>query len=120
VLENEIDAGVTFWGWDEGSGLAAVMGIQYVRDVALIRHAYVRTAHQGRGLGGALLKFLADQVAGTLLVGTWAAADWAIRFYQRHGFELVPPGEKDELLSTYWNISSRQRDTSVVLRRRDP
>src|SRR5437867_13283169 len=89
--------------------------IQHVRDVTLIRHAYVRTAHQARGNGGALLKFFADQTTGPLLVGTWAAAEWAIRFYERHGFRLVSPAEKDQLLTTYWSIPSRQKETSVVL-----
>ena len=115
ALETEIDAGVNFWGWDESSTLVGIMGIQHVRDVTLIRHAYVRTAHQSRGIGGALLTFFADQTTGPLLVGTWAAAEWAIRFYERHGFQLVSPEEKDRLLSSYWNIPSRQKETSVVL-----
>jgi GNAT superfamily N-acetyltransferase len=115
ALKDEIAAGVKFWGWDESGTLIGIMGIQHARDVTLIRHAYVRTAHQGRGIGGALLTFLAEQTTGPLLVGTWAAADWAIRFYERHGFELVSPAEKDRLLSTYWTIPSRQKETSVVL-----
>jgi GNAT superfamily N-acetyltransferase len=115
ALRTEIDAGVHFWGWDESRALIGIMGIQHVRDVTLIRHAYVRTAHQGRGIGGTLLKFLADQATGSLLVGTWAAAHWAIRFYERHGFRLVAPAEKDRLLSTYWSIPRRQEETSVVL-----
>jgi len=114
-LEAEIEAGVNFWGWDESGTLMGVMGIQHVRDVTLIRHAYVRTAHQGRGIGGALLKSFADRTTGPLLVGTWAAAEWAIRFYERHGFRLVSPAEKDRLLSTYWSIPARQKETSVVL-----
>jgi len=115
ALENEIAAGVNFWGWEESDTLIAVMGLQQVRDVTLIRHAYVRTAHQGRGIGSALLGFLADRATGPLLVGTWAAAQWAIRFYERHGFRLVSPAEKDRLISAYWSISSRQKETSVVL-----
>jgi len=115
ALKAEIEAGVNFWGWDESGTLIGVMGIQHVRDVTLIRHAYVRTAHQGKGSGGALLGFLADQATGPLLVGTWAAAVWAIHFYERHGFRLVSPAEKDRLLATYWNIPSRQKETSVVL-----
>jgi GNAT superfamily N-acetyltransferase len=83
--------------------------------VTLIRHAYVRRAHQGRGIGGALLDFLIARATGPLLVGTWADALWAIRFYERHGFRLVSPAEKDRLLDTYWSIPARQRDTSVVL-----
>src|SRR4029077_9673893 len=88
-----------------------------VRDVTLIRHAYVRSSHQGRGIGGALLKHLAEQTTTTLLIGTWADAHWAIRFYQGHGFRLAGPEEKDRLLTTYWNIPLRQRETSVVLRK---
>ena len=116
-LESEIAAGVNFWGWEERGELIGVMGVQKVLDVTLIRHAYVRSAHQGRGVGGGLLKSLQRQVPGRLLIGTWAAAEWAIRFYQGHGFRLVPLAEKNRLLSTYWTIPDRQRDTSVVLTR---
>jgi len=115
ALKAEIEAGVNFWGWHESRTLIGVMGIQHVRDVTLIRHAYVRTAHQGRGIGSALLGFLADRATGPLLVGTWSAAVWAIRFYEQHGFRLVSPAEKDRLLATYWTIPSRQKETSVVL-----
>ncbi len=117
ALQSEIQAGVEFWGWDDTGNLTGIMGVQGVRDVTLIRHAYVRTGHQGRGIGAALLNFLADRTAGPLLVGTWAAATWAIRFYERHGFRLVSPAEMDRLLSTYWNIPERQKETSVVLAR---
>ena len=115
ALKTEVDAGVNFWGWEESGTLIGVMGIQPVRDVTLIRHAYVRTAHRGRGIGSALVTFFTDQTTGPLLVGTWAAAEWAIRFYERHGFRLVSSAEKDRLLSTYWSIPSRQKETSVVL-----
>ena len=111
----EIASGVRFWGWDDSGALIGVMGIQKVHDATLIRHAYVRAAHQSRGIGGALLDALVGQSTGKLLVGTWAAAKWAIRFYQQRGFQLVQSEEKDRLLSTYWNISQRQRQTSVVL-----
>jgi GNAT superfamily N-acetyltransferase len=117
TLVAEISAGVEFWGWDDAGALTGVMGLQRVRDVTLIRHAYVRPSHQGRGIGGALLTQLGSQTAGPLLVGTWAAAEWAIRFYERHGFRLVGTEEKDRLLGAYWNISLRQRQTSVVLTR---
>jgi GNAT superfamily N-acetyltransferase len=112
----EIAAGVQFWGWEDLRSLTGVMGIQKVNDATLIRHAYVLTAHQGRGIGGALLARLTAQSNGQLLVGTWAAADWAIRFYQKHSFHLVSMEEKDQLLNMYWTISQRQRETSVVLR----
>jgi len=115
ALKAEIAAGVNFWGWEESAILIGIMGIQQVRDVTLICHAYVRTEHQGRGIGGALLSFLADQTTGPLLVGTWAGAEWAIRFYERHGFRLAPAAERDHLLSTYWSIPTRQKETSVVL-----
>ena len=116
-LESEIAAGVNFWGWEERGELIGVMGIQRVLDATLIRHAYVRKAHQGRGIGGALLEWLEQQATGPLLIGTWAAAEWAIRFYQGHGFRLVPAAEKNRLLDTYWTIPDRQRDASVVLAR---
>ena len=77
ALATEIADGVSFWGWDESAGLIGVMGLQKVRDVTLIRHAYVRRAHQGRGIGGALLTMLAEQATLQLLVGTWAAASSA-------------------------------------------
>ena len=116
-LMTEIAAGVEFWGWDDAGNLVGVMGLQNVSDVTLIRHAYVRPSHQSRGIGGALLTELAGRTRGPLLVGTWAAAQWAIRFYERHGFRLVGTEEKDRLLSTYWRIAPRQRETSVVLTR---
>ena len=116
-LEHEIAAGVEFWGWEESGELLGVMGIQRVRDVTLIRHAYVRTAQQGKGIGGRLLRFFMERTEGRLLIGTWADAEWAIRFYQRHGFRLLSIAEKDELLPRYWTIPDRQRETSVVLSR---
>lgn len=115
----EVQAGVNFWGWAD-DGLAGVMGIQRVRDVDLIRHAYVRASHQGRGIGGALLAFLIKQAPERLLVGTWAAADWAIRFYEQRGFRLIATDEKDRLLEMYWKIPDRQKETSVVLVREGP
>jgi GNAT superfamily N-acetyltransferase len=114
-LRAEIAAGVAFWGWDEANALVGVMGLQKVADATLIRHAYVRPAHQGRGIGGALLSELAAQATRPLLVGTWAAAGWAIRFYARRGFRLVSAAEKDRLLRTYWSIPVTQRENSVVL-----
>ena len=114
-LAAEIGAGVRFWGWEDEGALIGVMGMQDVKDVTLIRHAYVVSHAQRRGIGSALMGALVPLAKGRLLVGTWAAAHWAIRFYERHGFRLAPPAEKDRLLETYWRISARQRDTSVVL-----
>jgi GNAT superfamily N-acetyltransferase len=113
-LDREIAAGVAFWGCEENGRLTGVMGIQSVRDVDLIRHAYTLPVSQRRGIGGALLEHL-RQSSRRILIGTWEAADWAIRFYQRHGFELVPPARKTALLKTYWNIPDRQIEHSVVL-----
>jgi GNAT superfamily N-acetyltransferase len=116
-LRAEIAAGVRFWGWFDGDRLSGVMGIQDSADVTLIRHAYVRPERQGCGVGGRLLTHLAALPHQPLLVGTWAAAVWAVRFYERHGFELVTPQEKGRLLRRYWSIPERQVETSVVLRR---
>jgi GNAT superfamily N-acetyltransferase len=117
-LDDEIAAGVAFWGWEANGALVGIMGIQSVADVDLIRHAYVSPGSQGQGIGGALLEHLARSTTRRMLVGTWAAADWAIRFYRRHGFELVSPQLKDELLRNYWSIPERQIETSVVLANR--
>jgi GNAT superfamily N-acetyltransferase len=116
-LDAEIAAGVAFWGYEDGGGLLGVMGIQPVDDVDLIRHAYVLPERQGQGIGAALLRHLTQTATRPLLVGTWAAAVWAIRFYERHGFELVCAEEKARLLRTYWTIPERQVATSVVLAR---
>src|SRR5712692_164917 len=114
-LQHEIDEGVVFWGYEEGGTLVGVMGLQQVQDVTLIRHAYVRTGSQKRGIGALLLSHLRELASGPVLIGTWAAAVWAIRFYERHGFRTVSPQEKDGLLKRYWTIPERQIDTSVVL-----
>jgi N-acetylglutamate synthase-like GNAT family acetyltransferase len=114
-LRHEIDEGVAFWADDQDRALVGVMGLQDVADVTLIRHAYVRTAFQHRGIGGALLAILQARASHPVLVGTWAAATWAILFYERHGFRLVPPQDKDALLRTYWSVPPRQIETSVVL-----
>lgn len=114
-LQEEIDAGVTFWGYVVEGLLIGVMGIQPVKDVTLIRHAYVRPAFQKKGIGGKLLSTLRSLSIGPLLIGTWADAIWAIRFYEKHGFRLVSPEEKDKLLRRYWSIPRRQIETSVVL-----
>jgi GNAT superfamily N-acetyltransferase len=114
-LRHEIDEGVVFWGYTENGELVGVMGIQPVRDVTLIRHAYVRTNSQKRGIGAHLLTHLGELAKGPILIGTWADAVWAIRFYERHGFRLVGPEEKNRLLKRYWTVPERQIETSVVL-----
>jgi GNAT superfamily N-acetyltransferase len=114
-LTGEMAAGVRFFGLEESGRLLGVMGIQDVRDVTLIRHAYVRTDSQGRGIGSELLSQLRTHAGCPLLIGTWAAASWAIRFYEKNGFELLPPDRTQELLSTYWDIPPAQAAASVVL-----
>lgn len=114
-LRLEINSGVEFWGFEEDDNLVGVMGIQYVQDVTLIRHAYVRSVKQNRGIGGRLLSSLRQQTTQPILVGTWSDAVWAIRFYKRHGFRLVSQEEKDRLLRKYWSVPERQIETSVVL-----
>jgi GNAT superfamily N-acetyltransferase len=114
-LDDEIAAGVKFWGYEDDGALVGVMGIQDVGDLDLIRHAYVSPALQGRGIGSRLLEDLTGPATRRILVGTWAAAEWAIRFYRRHGFVSVPPDRTAELLRRYWNIPERQIETSVVL-----
>jgi GNAT superfamily N-acetyltransferase len=112
-LHREI-ASMTFYGWGQGGKTVGVIGFQPVKDVTLVRHAYVLPEYQRKGIGTKLLNHV-KQMAKTkhLLVGTWVDAIWAIQFYQRHGFVLMP--EKDELLRKYWNIPQRQIETSVVL-----
>ena len=114
-LDGEIAQGVAFWGHEADGALTGVMGIQPVGEFDLIRHAYVRPGSQGQGVGRALLVHLRRRSARPMLVGTWAAADWAIRFYRNNGFELVSSERKTELLETYWSIPERQIETSVVL-----
>ena len=116
-LDAEIGAGVEFWGWFDEERLVGVMGIQPVRDVELIRHAYVLPDRQGAGIGGELLEHLMKRASRRVLVGTWAAAEWAIRFYRGHGFEPVARDRIASLLRTYWEIPERQIETSVVLAR---
>lgn len=114
-LDAELGTGVKFWGYEEDGALVGVMGFQPVFDVDLIRHAYVLPGLQRQGIGAALLEHLRSIGGRRILVGTWAAADWAIRFYRRHGFELVSPELKTALLKSYWSIPERQIETSVVL-----
>lgn len=119
ALAVEIAAGVKFWGFEGDNRLLGVMGLQPVQDVMLIRHAYVRSTLRRRGIGGRLLQHVRAFSEGPFLVGTWAAADWAVRFYGKHGFDPVPPDETSALLRRYWDIPERQIETSVVLADRD-
>lgn len=114
-LQAELSAGVEFWGYRSNGQVEGVMGLQQVKDVALIRHAYTLTRAQGQGIGSALLEHLKRQTERAMLVGTWKAATWAVRFYQGRGFRLVGDDEKSRLLKKYWTISERQVDESVVL-----
>ena len=114
-LEEQVKGGVVFWGMEQDGRLAGVMGIQPVQEVTLIRHAYVRTACRNQGIGSDLLRHLRALTARPILIGTWAAAHWAISFYEKHGFRRVSPAEKDRLLKKYWSIPERQIETSVVL-----
>jgi N-acetylglutamate synthase-like GNAT family acetyltransferase len=115
-LDSEISmGGVVFWAYESAGEVIGVMGIQPVRDVDLIRHAYVRPGNQRRGIGAALIGHIRGLTSRQMLVGTWVAATWAIDFYQRYGFMLVSPKQKTVLLKTYWTIPERQIETSVVL-----
>ena len=114
-LREEMAAGVTFLGYEQAGELAGVMGVQDVQDVTLIRHAYVRTAQQGQGIGGALLAKIMDEATRPVLIGAWAEAVWAVRFYERRGFKVVSSQEKGRLLRKYWSVPDRQIETSVVL-----
>jgi GNAT superfamily N-acetyltransferase len=114
-LARELEDGVRFWGWEDGGSLVGVMGRQDLGEVILIRHAYVHPDWQRRGIGAQLLTHLLAGVDIPVLVGTWAAAHWAIGFYEKNGFALVSHQEKERLLRTYWTITDRQIETSVVL-----
>jgi len=114
-LQHEIEAGVVFWAYTDSSEVIGVMGMQELHDVTLIRHAYVRTGAQGRGIGSQLLSHLRQLAKKPLLIGTWAHAKWAIGFYEKHGFAVVSQAIKEQLLRTYWTIPERQIETSVVL-----
>ena len=117
-LQHEIASGVRFWGCEEEGSLVAVMGIQDKGEVTLIRHAYVRTARRGQGVGTRLLRQLESSTQKPILIGTWAAATWAIAFYQKNGYRLLPEEETNRLLHEYWTIPERQVETSVVLAKR--
>ena len=114
-LKQQIREGVDFWGLDENGTLCGVMGIQEMGDVTLIRHAYVRTSEQRRGIGGQLLELLREQSDKPFLIGMWMEATWAIKFYEKHGFQQIPKDRISDLLEKYWSIPKRQVETSTVL-----
>lgn len=114
-LRHEMDDGVNFWGLEEKNQLIGIMGIQDKTDFTLIRHAYVRTASRNKGIGSQLLNNLQNMADKTILIGTWAAATWAISFYEKNDYSLVSTEEKNRLLKKYWKIPERQIETSVVL-----
>ncbi|MFL5439343.1 MAG: GNAT family N-acetyltransferase [Myxococcales bacterium] len=117
-LAREIRGGVAFWGYELEGDLVSVMGIQDRGDVHLIRHAYVRTAQRRKGIGEKLLAHLEGMATKPILIGTWAAATWAVRFYEKNGFRLLSRPETEKLLRKYWDIPERQIETSVVLANR--
>lgn len=114
-LRDEVAAGVRFFGFEESGELIGVMGIQDRGEVDLIRHAYVKTRHRNRGIGARLLAHIESLSAKPILIGTWAAADWAIRFYEKHGYRVLPREDTERLLRRYWSVPERQIATSVVL-----
>ena len=114
-LEREIGAGVVFWVAEEDGRVLGVMGIQDKGEVALVRHAYVASNLQKKGVGTTLLRHVEGLTSKPILIGTWASASWAIDFYRRNGYTVVPNQVKDRLLQTYWSIPARQVETSVVL-----
>ncbi len=114
-LKQQIDDGISFWGYESNDELVGVMGIQDRGGVTLIRHAYVRTAQRRKGIGEKLLSHLEGITAKPILIGTWSAASWAIRFYEKNGYRLLSRPDTIRLLRKYWRISERQIETSVVL-----
>jgi GNAT superfamily N-acetyltransferase len=114
-LKHEIDDGVEFWGYEEAGRLMGVMGLQDKGELYLIRHAYVRTSSRKRGIGTELLRHLERMTDKPILVGTWADATWAIKFYQKNGYRLLSRSETETLLKKYWKIPERQVVTSIVL-----
>jgi GNAT superfamily N-acetyltransferase len=114
-MQREISDGVVFWGFEDGGELVGVMGIQKIQDVTLIRHSYVRSSWQKRGIGAQLLAHLRGLTNDPILVGTWADAVWAIRFYKKHGFRMVSFADKELLLRKYRKIPVRQIESSILL-----
>ena len=117
-LVDEFTDGVRMFGYNRNNKLIGVIGIQEIKDVILIRHAYTLTSYQGKGAGSALLKYLLRRNQNSrLLVGTWQKATWAIRFYEKFGFILHTKNQATQLLKKYWKIPSQQIENSVVLER---
>lgn len=114
-LQEEINKGVMFWGYEIDNVIVGVMGLQEKGEVALIRHAYVSSNQQSNGIGGKLLAYLISLTKKPLLIGTWESAFWAIGFYEKHGFQLVTRESKETLLRQYWHVPDKQIQTSVVL-----
>jgi N-acetylglutamate synthase-like GNAT family acetyltransferase len=114
-LEKQLEEGIQFWKYNEDDQILGVMGIQFKGNVTLIRHAYVRALERKKGIGSKLLAHLCSSATTPILIGTWADATWAIKFYQKHGFQLLPEKEKNNLLQKYWSVPVRQIETSVVL-----
>lgn len=114
-LQSEIAKGVRFYAYDIAGRTVGVMGIQDVKDVTLIRHAYVRTECRAYGVGRSLLEYMDQLTQRPILIGAWEAATWAIRFYEKNGFVLLGEEEKNRLLKTYWTVPERQVQESVVL-----
>jgi N-acetylglutamate synthase-like GNAT family acetyltransferase len=114
-LREQIAAGVYFSCYVDDGVIVGVMGLQDRGDVYLIRHAYVMTSDRNKGIGSALIRAIIGDLEKPVLIGTWAAASWAVRFYEKHGFSLVNADEKNRLLARYWNVPPRQVETSVVL-----
>jgi len=118
-LKKQIIEGVEFWNFKEDNRVLGVMGIQFKKEVTLIRHAYVRTLARQKGIGGKLLNQLINMSETPILIGTWADASWAISFYKKNGFKVLPETEKNKLLKIYWDIPERQVETSIVLASND-
>ena len=115
-LINEFNDGVCMYGYQYNNTLVGVIGVQEVKDVILIRHAYTLSSHQGKGVGSALLEYLLKKNKNCrLLVGTWKNATWAIQFYKKFKFILHAKEETTLLLKKYWNIPTKQIENSVVL-----
>jgi N-acetylglutamate synthase-like GNAT family acetyltransferase len=114
-LRQEIRDGVQFWGYESAGDLIGIMGMQDKGDVALIRHAYVKTKKRNQGIGTELLRHLEQMTSKPILIGTWADATWAIRFYENNGYRLLSRDDTERLLRQYWSIPDRQVTTSVVL-----